>query len=293
MELRIESVEKRYRGGTVALQDFSLTVGPGIVGLLGPNGAGKSSLMRIIATITRPSSGTVFWNGIDIAKKPSEIRRVLGYLPQDFGVYPNLTPFEFLTYLAAAKGLDPRRSRARIEELIDAVNLHDAASRPIGRFSGGMRQRVGIAQALLNDPEILIVDEPTVGLDPEERVRFRSMISELPGDRIVILSTHIVSDVETTATMIALIEKGRLLEAGTPENLLSSVDGMVWRLVVPTGEVEAFRRRHLVVNTVRRPDGVAVRVISDARPASDAERLAPTLEDAYMHRVASHAGSGV
>ena len=164
---------------------------PGVLGLLGPNGAGKSTLMRIIATITRPTSGTVRWNGVDTASDPDALRTVLGYLPQDFGVYPNLSAVEFLEYLAAAKGMDAPRAARRIDELLSTLNLQEVRDRPVGGFSGGMRQRVGIAQALLNDPQLLIVDEPTGGLDPEERVRFRNLLSELSGERIVILSTQI------------------------------------------------------------------------------------------------------
>jgi ABC-2 type transport system ATP-binding protein len=187
LRLSIEGVSKRYRGGVQALSDFTLDVEPGVLGLLGPNGAGKSTLMRIVATVTRPSEGRVTWNGVDLARDPDTIRRVLGFLPQDFGVYPNLTAREFLEYLAAAKGLPARAARSRIDELLELVNLMDARGRRLGDFSGGMRQRVGIAQALLNDPRLLIVDEPTGGLDPEERVRFRNLLAELSGERIVVL----------------------------------------------------------------------------------------------------------
>jgi len=208
MKLEIENVSKIYRGNVHAVRSFRLELGPGVLGLLGPNGAGKSTLMRILATITQPSAGRVLWNGTDISHDPDTLRAVLGYLPQDFGIYPNLSAVEFLSYLAAVKGLDAASARRRISELLELVNLTDAARRPLGGFSGGMRQRVGIAQALLNDPKLLIVDEPTAGLDPEERVRFRNLLSELSGERIVILSTHIVSDVEVVATDIALIAQG-------------------------------------------------------------------------------------
>src|SRR5580658_5133677 len=193
----------------MALHDFSLELGTGVLGLLGPNGAGKTTLMTILATITRSSQGRVIWNGADVADNPDALRAVLGYLPQDFGVYPNLNAVEFLEYLAAVKGLDAAASRRRIDELLNLVNLTDVRKRPLGGFSGGMKQRIGIAQALLNDPKLLIVDEPTAGLDPEERVRFRNLLSDLSGDRVVILSTHIVSDVEATATDIALISQGK------------------------------------------------------------------------------------
>lgn len=286
MELRIENLSKQYRQNVWGLRDFSLRLGPGVIGLLGPNGAGKSTLMRMIATITRPSSGAIYWNGADIAAKPDSLRRVLGYLPQDFGVYPNLNAVEFLTYLAAVKGLNQQQARRRIDELIQLVNLNEAAYRPIGGFSGGMRQRVGIAQALLNAPHLLIVDEPTVGLDPGERVRFRHLISDLSGERIVLLSTHIVSDVEATATRIVLINNGRLLHHAAPETLLQAVEGKVWGWVVPGGELTAVKTQHLIANTTRRADGVLVRIVSDGAPAPAAEPLPATLEDAYLYFVA-------
>jgi len=189
MRLEVEGVSKRYKGDTWGLRDFSLALEPGIVALLGPNGAGKSTLMRILATITKPTMGRVIWNGVDTARDPDALRAVLGYLPQDFGIYPNLNAVEFLEYVAALKGLDGRSARNRILELLRVVNLFDARKRPLGGYSGGMKQRVGIAQALLNDPQLLIVDEPTTGLDPEERVRFRNLLSDLAGERIVMLST--------------------------------------------------------------------------------------------------------
>jgi ABC-type multidrug transport system ATPase subunit len=208
MQLLIDRVSKHYKRKRWALREFSLQLGPGVIGLLGPNGAGKSTLMRILATVSKPTEGRVTWNGVDAAADPDAIRRTLGYLPQDFGVYPHLTPIEFLGYLAAAKGLSFAHARQRIDELLVLVNLTEVASQPLGGFSGGMRQRVGIAQALLNDPRLVIVDEPTAGLDPEERARFRDLLTDLSGDRIVLLSTHIVSDVEAAATSIALIAGG-------------------------------------------------------------------------------------
>ena len=227
MRLEIAAVRKVYRGDVVALAGVTLTLEPGVLGLLGPNGAGKSTLMRILATLAPPTEGRVLWNGADLARDPDALRAVLGYLPQDFGVYPNLTPREFLEYLAAARGLRGAGVRKRIDALLELVNLADASRRPLGGFSGGMRQRVGIAQALLNDPQLLIVDEPTGGLDPEERVRFRNLLSDLAGHRIVILSTHIVSDVEAVATRIALLAHGRLLADAAPEDLLRAAEGRV------------------------------------------------------------------
>jgi ABC-2 type transport system ATP-binding protein len=192
MNLVIDNVSKRYTRDVWGLREFSLSLSPGVLGLLGPNGAGKTTLMRIVATISTPTGGHITWNGSDIVRSPDGLRRMLGYLPQDFGVYPNLTPVEFLSYIAAAKGLDAPTTRRRIDELLLLVNLDGERNQRLGGFSGGMRQRVGIAQALLNDPRLLIVDEPTAGLDPEERVRFRNLLSDLSGERIVILSTHIV-----------------------------------------------------------------------------------------------------
>ena len=221
MNLTIDNAGKLYKGGLWGLRSFSLSLGPGVLGLLGPNGAGKSTLMRILATITKPTEGRVTWNGTDVAERPDAVREVLGYLPQDFGVYPNLDAVEFLEYIAAAKGLDGPTAKRRIDELLELVNLTGVRRRPVGKFSGGMKQRVGIAQALLNDPRLLIVDEPTGGLDPEERVRFRNLLSELSGERIVILSTHIVSDVEATAADIAIVAEGKLVARGTPEALVA------------------------------------------------------------------------
>jgi ABC-type multidrug transport system ATPase subunit len=281
LKLTIDHVSKRYGANTLALQDFSLELGSGILGLLGPNGAGKTTLMSILATITRPTSGAIHWNGIDLAADPNAIRSVLGYLPQDFGVYPNLNAVEFLEYLAAVKGLDAVAARKRIDELLNLVNLTDVRKRPLGGYSGGMRQRIGIAQALLNDPKLLIVDEPTAGLDPEERVRFRNLLSDLSGDRIVILSTHIVSDVEATATDIALISQGRLVAHAAPEDLLRAVEGKVWEWVVPSSELNAARRQYLIGNTTRRSDGVHVRLLA-SQPPPGTSPVAPTLEDAYL-----------
>jgi len=287
LQLLIDNVSKRYGSSTWALRNFSLQLGPGVLGLLGPNGAGKTTLMSILATITRASEGKVMWNGTDLAAQPDALRAVLGYLPQDFGVYPNLDAVEFLEYLAAVKGLDGPTSRRRIDELLVLVNLTDVRKRPLGGYSGGMKQRVGIAQALLNDPKLLIVDEPTAGLDPEERVRFRNLLSELSGERIVILSTHIVSDVEATATDIALISKGTLVAHATPEELLRRVEGKVWEWTIPSTELTAAKQQYLVSNTTRRSDGVHARVLTSDPPAP-AVRALPNLEDAYLYCLSSH-----
>src|SRR6185295_7453497 len=275
MKLTIEGVGKRYKGAFWSLREFTLELGPGVLGLLGPNGAGKSTLMRILATITRPTEGRVLWNGEDVVRSPDGLRSGLGYLPQDFGVYPNLNAVEFLEYMAAVKGLDAAAARRRIDELLVLVNLTEARKRPLGGYSGGMKQRIGIAQALLNDPQLLIVDEPTVGLDPEERVRFRNLLSDLGGERIVILSTHIVSDVEAMATGIALIDQGRLLAHAAPEELLRRVEGRVWEWVIPSAELPAARERWKISNAIRRADGVHARVVSERPPVPDATPVPP------------------
>lgn len=288
MEIVIQQVSKRYKGNVWGLRNFNLTLRPGVLGLLGPNGAGKTTLMNILATVTTPTEGTVTWNGTDIAKNPHELRGALGYLPQDFGVYPNLTAQEFLLYMAAVKGIDATVAKKRIDELLTLVDLTHVRDRAIGGFSGGMRQRVGVVQALLNDPQLLIVDEPTVGLDPESRVQFRNLLSDLSGERIVILSTHIVSDIEATATDIALIKGGQLLKHASPEEMLQFVEGKIWECVVPSDELPTFRKKYLVSNTLRRSDGVHVRVVTTNPPDSSAKSLAPSLEDAYLYSLAWH-----
>lgn len=291
MKLSLRSVGKLYRRDVWGLKDFTLEVEPGILGLLGPNGAGKSTLMRILATITKPTEGTVTWNGVNIVGSPNKVRGVLGYLPQDFGVYPNLNAIEFLEYLAAAKGLDRKTARQRIQELLVLVNLVDAQKRPLGGYSGGMKQRVGIAQALLNDPKLLIVDEPTAGLDPEERVRFRNLLSELSGERVVILSTHIVSDVEACATNIALIARGRLITSAPPEELLRSVEGKVWERVVASAELPALRQQYLTSSTMHRSDGVHLRIVAEGAPGAGAVPQPATLEDAYLFLISGQRGN--
>lgn len=288
MQLSMENLGKQYRRDFWGLRGFDLELSPGVIGLLGPNGAGKSTLMRMLATITRPTQGTVKWNDIDIVRSPDTLRSVLGYLPQDFGVYPNLTGVEFLEYMAAIKGLDAKAARRRIDELLVVVNLVHAARRPLGGYSGGMRQRIGIAQALLNDPQLLIVDEPTVGLDPEERVRFRNLLADLAGGRIILLSTHIVSDVEATATEIVIVNQGCKIEHGAPEKLLQLVEHKVWQWVAPSETLPALKQSHLISATVRRANGVQVRVVSEASPAPEAQPVTPSLEDVYLWLVARH-----
>ena len=290
MNLRTDQLGKLYKGGVWGLREFNLNIDSGILGLLGPNGAGKSTLMRILATVTKPSEGSASWNGHDIARSPEEVRRILGYLPQAFGIYPNLNATEFLMYLAAARGISGKSARNRIAQLLELVNLGDARTQRLGSLSGGMKQRVGIAQALLNDPELLIVDEPTAGLDPEERIRFRNLLSELSGNRIVILSSHIVSDIEAAATSIAIINKGSLLVHAAPEELLRSVEGKVWEVVIASSELTELRRTHNVGSTIRTVEGVRARVTGERAPTASARSVEPNLEDAYLWLLNGHQG---
>ncbi|HMA01440.1 MAG TPA: ABC transporter ATP-binding protein, partial [Gemmatimonadaceae bacterium] len=218
--LSLEGVTKRFRNGVVAVNDLSLALGTGVLALLGPNGAGKTTLMQMIATITKPTAGQITFGGVDIAREPDALRRTLGYLPQDFGVYDGLTALEFLTYFAALKGI---HSRARVTEMLELVNLHSVADRTVGGFSGGMKQRLGIAQALINDPALLIVDEPTAGLDPEERNRFLNLLAEIGENVVVILSTHIVEDVTDLCPRMAIISQGRVLLSGRPAEALQAL----------------------------------------------------------------------
>ncbi|MFJ4878827.1 ABC transporter ATP-binding protein [Streptomyces sp. NPDC088745] len=293
--LELLDITKVHRGGKRAVDGLTLRLEPGMLGLLGPNGAGKSSLMRIAATVTRPTRGRVLFRDTDAVAGPDTLRRELGYLPQDFGVYPNLTSRQFLSYLAAAKGLSARSARSRIDELLELVNLTDAVKRPLGAYSGGMVRRVGIAQALLADPSVIVVDEPTAGLDPEERVRLRNLLGDLAATRVVMLSTHIVSDVESVASDIAVVAGGRLLRRASPEELLATVRGRVWDVLVDPADVPVVQRSHLVSRMIRTDGGVRVRLLTDAPPYATAEPAAPDLEDAYLtivHESANARGLG-
>jgi ABC-type multidrug transport system ATPase subunit len=281
MTLVIKDLSKKYNKDKFGLRDYSLTIERGILGLLGPNGAGKSTLMKIIATISKPTSGILTLDGHDLIQEPNHIRKILGYLPQDFGVYPNLNAYEFLTYIAAMKGVGGPNLKSRIELLLEGVNLIEAAKLPIGTYSGGMKQRIGIAQALLNDPKVLIFDEPTVGLDPEERVRFRNLISDLAHDSIIILSSHIVSDIETIADSVAIMKGGALITHGTQADVIAQVEGKVFETLIETTALDSFRASQFVVNTIRQKDKVRVRYLSD-QPAPASTAFAATLEDAYL-----------
>lgn len=277
--LEIRNVVKTFGKSITAVDDVSLNLTHGVVGLIGHNGAGKTTLMQMIATLTRPSSGQILFHGEDIAKKPDAIRKRLGFLPQDFGVYPNLTALEFMQYFAALKGV---RDAARIRHLLELVNLHDHANRTAATFSGGMRRRLGIAQALLNDPDILIVDEPTAGLDPEERLRFRNLLAELGFKKLVIMSTHIVSDVESIASQLAIMRNGKLMTFETPETILDKARGQIWSAQVAGEHYDALRSKVQVLHAQRSGSNVNLRIAHPHSPCHGAQSAEPSLEEALM-----------
>jgi ABC-2 type transport system ATP-binding protein len=281
MELTIERLSKRY-GRHWALRELSLRIAPGLLGLVGPNGAGKTSLMRMIATLLEPTEGTISWNGQNIRTHGQAVRQALGYLPQDFGVYPEFTGRQFLRYLAAMKGLPTPIAHQRVDEALELANLEQVADRKLPTYSGGMKQRIGIAQALLNDPELLIVDEPTAGLDPAERVRFRTLLASLTSDRVIILSTHIISDVEAVADRLVVLQAGRMLADTTPDALLATAVGKVWSVTTDQATALRLQATQQVSTMVNQLGGVTLRVISAMRPHVTAVSVEPSLEEAYL-----------
>src|SRR5579884_386872 len=282
MQIEIHHLNKVYRGGVHALNDVDLTIPRGMFGLLGPNGAGKTTLIRILAGILRPTSGTLRLGTFDGNSEQGRtaIKRVLGYLPQDLGVYPDLSAREFLDYIAILKGMDDRKTRQqRIAYLLETVSLADVAHRKLKTFSGGMKRRIGIAQALLNDPQLLIVDEPTAGLDPEERIRFRNLLSELGGNRTVLLSTHIVEDIAQTCQKLAIMKSGKVSFQGTTADLVNEARGKVWLITTQGTRPEG---NFTVVSTLNMGATVQYRVVGEVPPAAQASPVDPTLEDSYV-----------
>lgn len=282
MELSIDRLTKQY-GRKIAVDCVSAVLKPGVYGLLGENGAGKTTLMRMLCAILEPNSGEVFLDGREITAMGADYRDLLGYLPQDFGYYPNYTAREFLLYMAALKGIPRDTAVNRTKELLEVVGLSGTASKKIKTFSGGMKQRVGIAQALLNRPGILILDEPTAGLDPKERVRFRNLISDYAEERIVILSTHIVSDIEAIADEVLLMKKGKLISQGTVPALTKSAEGKVWELTVSPGEAKIWQEKAAVANLRHEGEQVVLRILSEERPAKGAVSCEAGLEDLYLY----------
>lgn len=281
MELEIECLGKRY-GQHWALRGLSLRCEPGMLGLVGPNGAGKTTMMRMVATLLDPTEGSIRWNGKDIRHHGATLRQVLGYLPQEFGIYQEFTGRQFLRYLAAMKGLPTPLARRRVDEVLEIVAMEQVADRKLPTYSGGMKQRIGIAQALLNDPELLIVDEPTAGLDPAERVRFRTLLASLTGDRAIILSTHIISDVEAVANRLVILQQGSMLADTTPEALLASAAGKVWSVATDQATALRLQATYQVSTMVNQLGGVSLRMISAMRPHEGAVVVDPTLEEAYL-----------
>ena len=288
MEVTIERLSKRY-GEQWVLHQLSLRIAPGLLGLVGPNGAGKTSLMRMIATLLSPTEGRILWNGQDIRTHGQALRQVLGYLPQDFGIYPEFTGRQFLRYLAAMKGLPGSLVNRRVDEVLEVVNLEAEADRKLPTYSGGMKQRIGIAQALLNDPELLMVDEPTAGLDPGERVRFRTLLASLTRNRIVLLSTHIISDVEAVASRLVIVQQGRALADTTPEELLAKTRGAVWSVTVDQATALQLQANYQVSTMVTQMSGITLRLVSATRPHETAVVVDPNLEEAYLLATGSQA----
>lgn len=280
--LFIDTISKRYERNRWALRELSLRMEAGVLGLVGPNGAGKTTLLKILATLLLPTEGHITWNGQDIIHHPEVVRRVLGYVPQDFGVYPQISARTFLRYVGELKGLHGGPLRRRVESVLEMVKLSADADRRLKTFSGGMVRRLGIAQALLNEPRLLVLDEPTVGLDPAERVRFRELLPSLSGERTVIFSTHIIGDIEATATHLALLNHGRLSWTGTPEALLADAAEALWTLTVPQTEFERIRARYRVSSAIPRGGNVETRILAAHQPHPRARPSAPTLEEAYL-----------
>ena len=282
MELRLDNLTKQY-GTFIAVNDLSTVLTTGVYGLLGANGAGKTTLMRLLCDIQTPTSGTISYDGQDIRTYGDRYRNILGYLPQDFGYYPNFTAMKFLLYMSAIKGLSKEFARQRSLELLDEVGLLHVKDKKIKTFSGGMKQRLGIAQAMLNDPKVLILDEPTAGLDPKERVRFRNLISSFSQNKIVLLSTHIVSDVEYIAGDILVMKRGKFIHEGKPDEIIHTVDGKVWECRAANKDVPSLENRYNIGNMRTEGSTTVLRIISEEKPMENAVPVIPNLEDLYLY----------
>ncbi|WP_017729737.1 ABC transporter ATP-binding protein [Nafulsella turpanensis] len=284
--LLVQNLSKTYSNGTKALKNINLTIPKGMFGLLGPNGAGKSSLMRTIATLQEPDCGSIMLGDMDVLQQKEGMRRVLGYLPQEFGVYPNISAEEMLGHFAVLKGISNSRERKEaVEALLQQTNLYEVRKKNLGGYSGGMKQRFGIAQALLGNPQLIIVDEPTAGLDPAERNRFHNLLSEISENIIVILSTHIVEDVTDLCRNFAIINRGEVLLEGDPLQVIDSIDGRIWRKFIRKNELEEHRLRYKVISSRLYAGQTIIHVYSEARPGQDFEAVAPVLEDVYFSKI--------
>ncbi len=289
MTLTIQNLCKRYRNGVQALRDVSLTIPTGMFGLLGPNGAGKSTLMRTIATLQEADSGSVFLDDLDVLREKDAVRKILGYLPQEFGLYPKVTALRMLDHFAILKGIGPpRRRREVVQQLLHKTNLFDVRKRLLGGFSGGMKQRFGIALALLGDPRLIIVDEPTAGLDPEERVRFLNLLSEIGENIIVILSTHIVGDISDLCQQMAIIHQGRVILAGEPLDLANQLEGRVWKKIVEKSELPKYEEQFQVISTRLFAGRSLVHIHSEDQPDATFGPVPPELQDVYFWAIKQH-----
>ncbi len=287
MNLQIQNLSKTYPNGVQALKNLSLNIGNGMFGLLGPNGAGKSSLMRTIATLQEADEGSITFDGINVLKEKDAVRRILGYLPQEFGVYPRITAAEMLDHIARLKGIGNSKERKdTVNYLLNKVNLFNDRNKNLGTFSGGMKQRFGIAQALCANPKLIIVDEPTAGLDPVERNRFYNLLSELGENTVVILSTHIVEDVKTLCNQFAIISKGELKGQGDPEDAVKQMAGKIYSRQIEKSEQENFASQYEVVSTQMKGGKIQLRIYSNENPGNGFEAAEPGLEDFYFHRIA-------
>lgn len=289
MELRLNNLSKKFQDAT-AVNEITYSMNNGVYGLLGVNGAGKTTLMRMICTLIHPSSGDITCNGKSIYSLGENYRKILGYLPQEFGFYPDFSVQEYLMYIASIKGIRPIVAKKRIRELLDQVGMSKARNKKMKKLSGGMKRRVGIAQAMLNNPKILILDEPTAGLDPNERIRFRNLISELSEERLVLLSTHIVSDVEYIANQILLMKDGMIKHSGSAEEIISSMPESVWLLWVNKSKVDLYLKKYKVSNIKVEHDGVELRILSKQKPAVEAIETEATLEDVFLYYFGEKAG---
>lgn len=292
MGLSIRNVSKTYANGVQALNNVSLDIPPGMYGLLGPNGAGKSTLMRTLATLQEPDKGQIFLGDIDVVKNKEAVRQTLGYLPQEFGVYPKSTAEDMLDYFAVLNGITGRASRKEVvEALLKQTNLWEKRRQKLGGFSGGMKQRFGVAVALLGNPRLMIVDEPTAGLDPAERVRFLNLLSELGENSVVILSTHIVEDVSELCTRMAIINKGQILQEAEPLAAVKGLQGMIWRCIVAKGELHRLEETQRIITTKLLSGRTVVHIYSEEDPGNGFEMIAPDLEDVYFATMAGHIGN--
>ncbi|MBU2492084.1 MAG: ABC transporter ATP-binding protein [Bacteroidetes bacterium] len=290
--LIISNLSKTYSNGVIALKDVSLKINNGLFGLLGPNGAGKSTLMRTIATLQEPDSGNIYFDELDVLKSPQLLRADLGYLPQDFGVYPRISAVELLDHLAILKGILNKKEREeQVKALLDQTNLYKMRKKAVSNFSGGMKQRFGIAQALLGDPHLIIVDEPTAGLDPEERNRFHNLLSEIGEDKVVILSTHIVEDVSDLCPDMAILADGKILLQGTPIKLINELKGSIWHKTILKEELNHYKSNLQIISTHLFSGKTQIHVLSNSRPDNSFEEVAPDLEDVYFSTIFNQASN--